>query len=137
MVGIPAGWDQRPPPKLNPRTYAFFRPDRVSFQEFLLSEQVRNPTVAVANAIMATAKVETPRGKDGKDGHMQDDYFVVREAGVITVGDSFPYPRVLVEIGNKNKGSAAVEFGNRGRKGRRMLGRAGAAFGDMKGKIGT
>lgn len=134
MVGIPAGWDQRPPPKLNPRTYAFFRPDRKSFQEFLLSEQMRDPTTEVAREIMALAKTLTPRSKDG-GSHMQDDFDVEREGGVLTVGDSFPYPRVMVIINNSNGGSAAVEFGNsrNHRPGRRMLARAGAAFGDFKG----
>lgn len=139
MVGIPAGWDNRPPPKLNPRTYAFFRPDRKSFQEFLLSEQMRTPTAAVARDIMLLAKTLTPRGKDGSDGHMQDDYDLVREGGVLTVGDSFPYPRVMVIINNLNDGAAAVEFGtSRSTRpgGRRMLARAGAAFGDFKGGKG-
>lgn len=135
MAGIPAGWDQRPPPKLNPRTYAFFRPDRKSFQEFILSEQMRDPTTEVARGIMALAQTLTPVGRDGSDGHMRNDYDLVREGGTLVVGDSFPYPRVMVIINNLNDGAAAVEFGtSRSRKpGRRMLARAGSAFGDFKG----
>lgn len=135
MVGIPAGWDQRPPPKLNPRTYAFFRPDRKSFQEFLLSEQMRDPTAAVARDILEVAKGFTPRSNEGSDGHLQDAYDLVREGGTLVVGDSFPYPRVMVIIKNEHPAAAAVEFGN-GRThkpARRMLARAGSAFGDFKG----
>jgi len=135
MAGIPAGWDQRPPPKLNPRTYAFFRPDRKSFQEFILSEQMREPTAEVARDIMALARKLTPRGKDSSDGHIQDSYVLVREAGTMVVGDSFPYPRVEVDIVNTHPRSAALEFGNARSKKVRMLGRAGAAFGDLKSKI--
>lgn len=141
MPAIPTGWDQRPPPKLNPRTYAFFRPDRKSFQEFILSEQMRDPTTEVARDIMALARTFTPRSSDADDTdgqHMQDQYNVVREGGTLVVGDSFPYPRVMVIVENLNGGSAAVEFGNsRSRRpGRRMLARAGAAFGDFKGGKG-
>lgn len=138
MTGIPAGWDNRPPPKLNPRTYAFFRPDRKSFQEFILSEQMRGPTAQVANEIMQLARSLTPRSSDGSDGHLQDQFDMVREGGTLVVGDSFPYPRVMVIIKNEHPAAAAVEFGNgRTRKpGRRMLARAGAAFGDFKGGKG-
>lgn len=135
MAGIPAGWDNRPPPKLNPRTYAFFRPDRKSFQEFILSEQMRDPTAEVARDIMALAKSKTPRGSDGSDGHIADSYELIREGGTMVVGDSFPYPRVAVEIVNLHPRAAALEFGNKRSAKRRMLGSAGAAFGDLKGKI--
>ena len=134
MAGSPPGWDQRPPPKLNPRTYAFFRPDRKSFQEFILSEQMRGPTTEVARDIMLLAKSFTPRSKDGSDGHIQDGFDVVREGGTLVVGDSFPYPRVMVIVKNEHPAAAAVEFGNsrNSKPGRRMLARAGAAFGDFK-----
>ena len=138
MTAIPSGWDQRPPPKLNPRTYAFFRPDRKSFQEFILTEQMREPTAEVARDILATAKALTPRSSDGSDGHVQDSFELVREGGTLVVGDSFPYPRVMVIVKNTHPAAPAVEFGNgRTRKpGRRMLARAGAAFGDFKGGRG-
>lgn len=139
-MDIPASWDQRPPPKMAGRRFAIFREDRRSFQEFILSDQIRDPVTLVAQEIMAEAKANTPRskGSGGGDGHVQAKYVVAKRAGTLVVGDSFPYARVKVEVRNHHPRSAMLEFGNRNRKRVRMLGRAGAKFGDFKGpkKIG-
>lgn len=138
---IPADWDSRPAPKsFNRGVYARFRPDHKSFGKFILSEQVRDPVTEVADAIMVTAISNTPRSGGGVRvvkgeviRHMQDEYEVIREAGIIKVDRAF---RVKVEVINKSPHSAAVEFGNRITRARRPLGRAGAIYGDFKSKVG-
>jgi hypothetical protein len=112
--------------------------DNRSFGEFILSDQVRDVVVEVCNDIADTAADLTPRRKDrGKvpDGVALHDRFKVnRNAGVFRIGRNV---RVKVEVYNDARHAAAVEFGHKGgdgaRKGRhRMLGRAGAAYGDFK-----
>lgn len=138
-MDIPGDWDNRPPPKsFNRGVYARFRPDHVSFGKFILSEQVRDPVEEVARDIMLVAKAGTPRsgahrtGRKAGTPHMQDLYRVIREAGVIKVDRAL---RVKVEVVNDDPESALVEFGSAYNVRRRMLGRAGAAFGDFKGKV--
>jgi hypothetical protein len=139
MGDIPADWDSRPAPKgFNRGVYARFRPDHKSFGKFILSEGMRDVTAEVAGDIMLLAKANTPRSAAHRTGrkkgtpHMQDLYRVVREAGVIKVDKAL---RVKVEVVNDDPESALVEFGSAHNKRRRMLGSAGAAFGDYKGKV--
>jgi hypothetical protein len=143
---IPADWDNRPPPKgFNRGVYARFRPDHKSFGKFILSDQVRDPVHEIAEAIMLTAKANTPRAPEHRRGrrvfrnsgvgpppHMQDLYRVERNAGTIKVDKAF---RVKVEVHNDDPESALVEFGSAYNVARHMLARAGAAFGDYKSKV--
>ena len=134
---------ERPPPKMGPGRRAVFRPDHKSFGEFILSEQVRDVTADVAHDIAAEAGRLAPRRKSGepKEGtEMADRFHVNREAGTIKVERNV---RVKVEVYNEARSAAPNEFGNKDKTGRqhtprtRMLGRAGAMFGDFKhGKVG-
>lgn len=132
---IPSHWDSRPPPKMAGRRFAIFREDRKSFQKFILSDQMRDPVALVAQAILADAKASTPRSKGKKrkgERHVQDSYSLRKKAGSLVVGDAFPYARVKVEVRNNARRAATLEFGTRISKKYRMLGRAGAKFGDFK-----
>jgi hypothetical protein len=103
-----------------------------SFGEFIMSDQVRKPTAEVAHDIMGVAAADTPVGP-GTDGHMKDAYRLEVEAGSIKVHGEF---RVKVKVHNDDPESALVEFGSKHNQRRRMLGKAGAAFGDFKSKKG-
>lgn len=107
-------------------------PNHESFAEFILSDQVRDPTEEVAKDIAAVAKGLSPvsnRGGDQDGRRMRDQFSVIRSAGVITVAGN---PRVLVEVINPARSAAPNEFGTKRTKRHRMLGRAGAMFGDFK-----
>jgi hypothetical protein len=132
MVNIPADWDSRPPPAMT-RRVALFRPDHKSFGKFILSEQMRDPVVEICRElIVPLARQNTPRGPERGQRHMADRYKVVREGGTMKVDRAL---RVVVRVENDDPASAAVEFGGRFNKRRRMLGRAAATVGDMKGDI--
>lgn len=114
------------------RKRSAFGADHVSFGEFILSEEMRDVTADVAGDIMAAAKADTPLG-DGGNGHMRDKYRLVREAGTMRVHLA---DRVKVEVHNDDPEAALVEFGSRNNDRRRMLGKAGALFGNFKSKKG-
>ena len=102
-----------------------------SMAAFLVSKQVRDATEHVANDIAALAKALTPVG-DGDNGvHLRDQYKVVRNGGVQAVG-KFGSVRVRVTITNPSAYAASHEFGGKNNPKSRMLGRAGAFFGDLK-----
>lgn len=133
----------RPPPKMGPGRRVVFRPDHskaTGFGGFILSEQVRDVTEEVAHDIAQRAGQLAPRRKSGvtPDGAaMADQFKVKREAGTIKVKGNI---RVKVEVYNSARSAAPMEFGNTHTKTRhRMLGRAGAEFGDFKpdGGLGT
>lgn len=132
-MNIPAGWDNRPPPVMGRRA-AIFRPDHKSFGEFILSDGMRDVVAEVCrDLIVPLARANTPRGPERGQKHMADRYRVIRNGGIMKVDRAL---RVVVRVENDDPASAAVEFGGRFNKRRRMLGRAGAAIGDMKGDIG-
>ncbi len=110
------------------RQRVWFKADYREFREFMLSEQMRDVTTDVAKDIKALAKARTPLG-DGENGHMRDKYDVEREGGIIKVNQAF---RVMVHIENSDPESALVEFGSKHNERTRMLGSAGAFFGDFK-----
>lgn len=110
----------------------WFKPDHKSFGEFILSDQVRDPVEEIAHDIAKRAGDLAPRRKSGitpPGAAMADNFHVKRDAGTIKVSGNV---RVKVEVFNSMRSAAPMEFGNKhvGR-GHRMLGRAGAEFGDM------
>ena len=102
-----------------------------SMAAFLVSKQVRDATENVANDIATLAKALTPVG-DGDNGvHLRDQFKVIRNGGVQAVG-AFGNVRARVTIMNPSPYAASHEFGGKNNSKSRMLGRAGAFFGDLK-----
>jgi len=127
-------------PKMGPKTFVMFRPDHKSFGKFIMSTQMRKPVVEVAHEIAHAAAYYTPE-KKGKgvvpDGTALKDRFEVNEeAGSLEVGP-LNAPRVKVEVFNSARSAAPNEFGGKRNARHRMLGRAGAAFGDFRGNLGV
>lgn len=133
--------DERPPPAMRGRRVVY-RPNHRSFGHFIKSEQIRDATVEVAEDIKALASKNAPRRKAGTppDGTaMADQFKVIREAGTMKVSGNV---RVRVDVINSARSAAPNEFGSMTspeegepkvrNKRHRMLGRAGAAFGDFK-----
>lgn len=105
---------------------------------FLRSEQMRDVTAEVASDIAHLARELAPRRKDRgevPDGTAMADRFEVnREAGLLKVSGNL---RVKVEVFNSAPSAAPNEFGGSRNRRHRMLGRAGARYGDFKvGKSG-
>lgn len=125
--------DARPAPVMGPGRRVVYRPNHRSFGAFIRSEQMRDVTADVADDIAAEAARLAPRRKDRgnvPDGvAMADQFKVNREAGVIKV---YGNVRVMVQVYNEARSAAPNEFGSKRNKRHRMLGRAGAAFGDFK-----
>lgn len=96
---------------------------------FLLSAQLLKPVLEVAHDIAEDAKENSPRS-EGDGPHMADQ-FKVTPGAVITVAGN---PRVSAEVTNDDPAAAPNEFGGSRNKPRRMLGRAGAKYGDHHGK---
>jgi hypothetical protein len=123
-------------PTFRPGEHAVFVPDHKSFGEFMLSEQMRDVVADVAGAIANLAGRYAPRRKDrgrAPDGtEMADRFEVNREAGTLAVGKAFHNVRVKVDVFNEAPSAAPNEFGNKRNKRYRMLGRAGAAYGEFK-----
>lgn len=111
---------------------AIYVPNHRSFGAFIRSDQMRDVTEEVAKDIALLAKEYSPtsqRGGDQDGRRMKDQFKVVRNAGFMKVSGNL---RVKVEIVNNARSAAPNEFGTRKNKRHRMLGRAGAAFGDFK-----
>jgi hypothetical protein len=109
-----------------------YKPNFRSFGEFIRSSQVRKPTAEVARAIARRAGELSPRRKHGvapPGTALADRFRVDPEAGEIMVDRAL---RVKVVITNDAPSAAPNEFGNKRTKRHRMLGRAGADFGDFK-----
>lgn len=107
-------------------------PNHRSFGAFMRSDQVRDATAQVAQDIAALAKELSPestRGGDQTGRRMRDRFTVQKQAGMIKVNGNI---RVVVRVNNNARSAAPNEFGTRRNKRHRMLGRAGAAFGDFK-----
>lgn len=120
------------PPRMG-RRWVVFKPDHKSFGEFIRSDQVRDVTAEVAKDIATRAGMLAPRRKSRgnvPDGAaMADSFQVNKDAGVIKVSGNV---RVKVEVFNNRPSAAPNEFGGPRNKRHRMLGRAGAEFGDFK-----
>ena len=125
-----------PGPRMAPGTRVQYRPNHKSFGAFMLSDQIRDPVAEVAQQVQHQARRNAPRRKSGvtPDGLAMADRFRVNvNAGVISIGEGGP--RVKVEVYNEARSAAPNEFGSERNKRHRMLGRAGAAFGDFKGTL--
>lgn len=108
--------------------WAHFRPDHKSFGHFIKSDQMRDVTAQVAQAIADLAQSTAPRSK--RPGpHMADQFKVRKKAGFLKVGGNI---RVNVEVYNSDVAAAPNEFGGKNNKRHRTLGRAGAALGIFK-----
>lgn len=119
-------------PRMLPGERVRYVPNHRSFGAFIKSDQMRDPTAEVAQDIALLAREFSPVSKRGgkQEGvRMRDQFRVIKEAGFIKVNRNI---RVLVEIVNDARSAAPNEFGTRRNKRHRMLGRAGAAFGDFK-----
>ena len=120
-------------PAFGPGRRAVFRPNYKSFREMMRSEQARDVTEEVAKDIADRARDLSPRRKSGVPPEgvaMADRFKVEREAGQIKVNGAL---RVKVEVYNEARSAAPNEFGGKRNERHRMLGRAGAEFGDFKG----
>ena len=123
--------DERPPPRMGARRVVY-RPNFKSFGAFMRSEQMRDVTADVANHVAHLAGQFAPRRKDRgtvPDGAaMADQFQVKREAGIVKVSG---YMRVRVTVFNPARSAAPNEFGTNRNPRHRMLGRAGAVYGDF------
>lgn len=120
------------PPKTRGSRRVWYKPNHRSFGAFMKSDQMRDVTAEVAEDIAGTAKDLSPVSKRGgnQDGlRMRDQFSVVKDAGLIKVDRNL---RILVEVVNPARSAAPNEFGTSKNKRHRMLGRAGAKYGDFK-----
>lgn len=118
--------------KFLPGQHAKYVPNHRSFGAFMKSDQMRDVTEEVAKDIAEAAKGFSPvssRGGDQEGRRMRDQFKVVRNAGLLKVAGNL---RVKVEVINDARSAAPNEFGTPRTKRHRMLGRAGALFGDFK-----
>ena len=108
-----------------------------SFGAFIRSDQVRDPTEEAAKDIAALAAANVRGGggerSTGLHERVRKGFKVKRNSGLMKVAGNL---RVKVEVVNNAEGSALLEFGGRGLPRQRMLGRAGAVFGDFKPESG-
>ncbi len=126
-MSIEAGFDGKIP-RIPRGRHVHYVPNHRSFGMFIKSDQMRDVTEKVARDIAGVAKALSPASN--RPGiHMRDQFEVNRNAGVIKVGRNI---RVKVVVFNSNRAAAPNEFGTSRNKRHRMLGRAGAAFGDFK-----
>lgn len=110
--------------------WVWYKPDHKEFGQFMRSDQMRDVTEEVAQDIAPAAAERSPVG-EGEGPHMADQFRVRRNAGFLKVSGNV---RVRVDVYNSDPAAAPNEFGGRRNQRHRMLGRAGAAFGDFKGK---
>lgn len=119
-------------PRMPPGMRVKYVPNHPSFGAFLRSDQVADPAAEVAEDIAALAKAFSPessRGGDQEGRRMKDRFEVERNVGLIKVAGNL---RRFAIVSNNARSAAPNEFGTRKNRRHRMLGRAGAAFGDFK-----
>lgn len=112
-----------------PGVHAVYKSNRKSFGAFMRSEQIREPVARVAEEIAKMAATFAPRSAEEDGEHMADQFEVNRDAGTLKVSGNI---RVRVDVFNNSRHAAVNEFGGKRNKKSRMLGRAGALFGDLK-----
>lgn len=116
-----------------PGQHAKYVPNHRSFGAFMRSEQMRDVTADVAGDISTAAKLGT-KDEGASDEHtglhakVRSGFKVRRNAGLMKVGGNMRVKVLVTGV----EGSALLEFGARGLRRQRMLGRAGAKFGDFK-----
>lgn len=120
--------------RFRPGQRAKYVPNNRSFGAFIRSDQMRDPTIEVAQDIARAAATKVVRPGDtesttGLHARVRKGFKVRRNAGLMKVGGNL---RVKVEVFNNAEGSALIEYGGRGLARQRSLGRAGAEFGDFK-----
>lgn len=121
-------------PRMGRRERTRYVPNHKSFGAFMRSEQMREATEDVADDIALAAAAGVPPSGGGEDSEgfhdeVKSGFEVERSAGFMRIGGNM---RVRVLVTNDVDGSALIEFGARGLARSRMLGRAGARFGDFK-----
>ena len=117
--GIEGGIAANARPRMPKGTRVLYKPNHRSFGAFIRSDQMRRVTVRVAMDIARAAQAKTPSAKAGAEEH----------TGLHQrVKDGF---RVRVEVVNVAEEAPWVEFGTFGIPRQRMLGEAGAMFGDF------
>lgn len=125
-------------PRMARGTRVMYKPNHSSFGAFIRSDQMRKVTVRVAMDIARAAQAMTPSEKAGAEEHtglhqrVKDGFRVVQVPVPknLKVGGNL---RVRVEVINVAEEAPLVEFGTFGIPRQRMLGRAGAQFGDFHG----
>jgi len=116
--------------RFRPGQRAKYVPNHPSFGAFIRSDQVRDPVNEVAEDIAALAASRVEAGSPGGlHDKVRAGFRVKKHAGLIKVAGNL---RVKVLVENTVAGSALLEFGARNLRRERMLGKAGAAFGDFK-----
>ena len=106
-------------------------PNHRSFGAFIKSDQMRDVTEEVATDIAAAAAAAMPASDDGEGlrSDIKGGFQVQKSKKLMKVGGNL---RVRVDVLNNVAGSALFEFGANNIPRLRMLGRAGAKFGDFK-----
>lgn len=103
-----------------------YKPDHRGIGRFMVSEQARRPAIRIAHKIVPVAKADTPV----QDGVLINSYEVdERPPNVFVLPGGY---RSVAKVVNTAPHAAAVEFGNKRSRARRMLGRAAARFGDYQ-----
>lgn len=119
--------------RFGPGRRAVYKPNHRSFGAFMRSDQMRDVTARVATDIAIAAGALTgPAAPDEPEdllARVKEGFKVKKNAGLMKVGGNL---RVRVDVVNNVDGSALFEHGARQIARRRMLGRAGAKFGDFK-----
>lgn len=116
-----------------PGKHTKYVPNRRSFGAFMRSDQVRDATENAAKDIAVLAAANVKNQGDAEDhrglhARVRSGFKVKRNAGLIKVGGNLRVKVLVTGV----EGSALLEFGARSLPRQRMLGRAGAAFGDFK-----
>lgn len=114
------------------RRRVMYVPNHRSFGAFMRSDQMRDVTEEVAHDIALRAAALTPEGggpqSRGLHDRVRGGFTVKRNGGFLKVSGNL---RVQVLVENNEEGSALVEFGAKNIARARMLGTAGAEFGDF------
>lgn len=103
-----------------------YKPNHRSFEEFMLSQQIKKPVREIAELIKGDAIGGTPVNT----GELAGSYDVNDITPVIAGGN----PRAAMEVRNTNAAAAPQEFGNKHVRGHRMLGKAASKYGDQIGQ---
>jgi hypothetical protein len=106
---------------------ARYKPNHAGMRRFLNSKQAQDPVVAVAEAIAEVAKANSVRSN--RPGPHMADQFKVERVKLPVSGEL----RGAARVTNSDPAAVPNEFGGKKNKAHRMLGRAGAQFGDAKG----
>lgn len=127
------------------RNGGVYVPDHGSIGRWLLtSPELRKVLVLVSNQVSALAAVNTRASSTGGQRSEKEQLsgirlannYRVKKGPIVTVGASFPNPRMSQVVYNNKRYAAAREFGTGGHTlggGTRDLRRAGAVFGDLAG----